>query len=174
MERTRTHNLAVGSVCKLRAETLPTQPPRQPVYKAYKAWLLTLLVTDALRGLTLPRPPLPQVYGSPEAPTLLVDGKDSTTFKTCNFHSITAWKLQSLVDTRLSGLTGQIDHIGLKTSLKRIHSSTADSIIVVHCNYAACTDAETYSYVVEISPLVYKIRDCFTKMTLSCPSRPVK
>ena len=30
MERTRTHNLAVGSVCKLRAETLPTQPPRQP------------------------------------------------------------------------------------------------------------------------------------------------
>ena len=28
MERTRTHNLAVGSVCKLRAETLPTQPPR--------------------------------------------------------------------------------------------------------------------------------------------------
>ena len=30
MERTRTHNLAVGSVCKLRAETLPTQPPRHP------------------------------------------------------------------------------------------------------------------------------------------------
>jgi len=30
VERTRTHNLAVGSVCKLRAETLPTQPPRQP------------------------------------------------------------------------------------------------------------------------------------------------
>ena len=28
MERTRTHNLAVGSVCKLRAETLPTQPLR--------------------------------------------------------------------------------------------------------------------------------------------------
>ena len=28
MERTRTHNLAVGSVCKLRAETLPIQPPR--------------------------------------------------------------------------------------------------------------------------------------------------
>ena len=32
MERTRTHNLAVGSVCKLRAETLPTQPPRHPNY----------------------------------------------------------------------------------------------------------------------------------------------
>jgi len=31
VERTRTHNLAVGSVCKLRAETLPTQPPRQLV-----------------------------------------------------------------------------------------------------------------------------------------------
>ena len=31
MERTRTHNLAVGSVCKFRAETLPTQPPRHPV-----------------------------------------------------------------------------------------------------------------------------------------------
>jgi len=31
VERTRPHNLAVGSVCKLRAETLPTQPPRHPL-----------------------------------------------------------------------------------------------------------------------------------------------
>ena len=35
MERTRTHNLAVGSVCKLRAETLPTQPPRHPMWPVY-------------------------------------------------------------------------------------------------------------------------------------------
>ena len=34
MERTRTHNLAVGSVCKLRAETLPTQRPRHKNNKA--------------------------------------------------------------------------------------------------------------------------------------------
>ena len=38
MERTRTHNLAVGSVCKLRAETLPTQPPRHQSKKFLRYW----------------------------------------------------------------------------------------------------------------------------------------
>jgi len=38
-ERTRTHNLAVGSVCKLRAETLPTQPPRHPCIICIKIYI---------------------------------------------------------------------------------------------------------------------------------------
>jgi len=48
VERTRTHNLAVGSVCKLRAETLPTQPPRHPL-----SFRLTGVPDESLRGNSL-------------------------------------------------------------------------------------------------------------------------
>ena len=46
MERTRTHNLAVGSVCKLRAETLPTQPPRQHLHVARAGRVRVLKVRE--------------------------------------------------------------------------------------------------------------------------------
>jgi len=44
VERTRTHNLAVGSVCKLRAETLPTQPPRHPLYHILLHFIVFYLI----------------------------------------------------------------------------------------------------------------------------------
>ena len=87
MERTRTHNLAVGSISKLRAKTLPTQPPRHP--NVIRSVMRSQCRLSRSRGVTW-SPRLPNTQSPLEAGNTTRNlNKCSTAFKkfrmSCDF-----------------------------------------------------------------------------------------